>query len=572
MKTFTQTIKLHRINFAGFAFVYALLAIVISVCGVATNVLTGGLSQAALDFDVSLFARFLLTMAGITVVNAVFAALRDFLRGRFEGRAGYKIRGGFAGFFTRLRFGEFSQKNSGEQLSVFSNDLPSAAAYIGESMLSFGAEIINVIIFLIYMFSVQPLYTLIYIVLMPALVLMQVLISAPIQKKMAVMSDTKAQFNGVVNDSLQNIPTVVAYSLEHVMEERYLAAYDKYFAAFKAYLYSFLPLVMCGSVTSTLPFLFIIAATGYNVINGQFTFSEFIAYTSVAGMATSWLGMLSQQMRRMREKAANIEKLAASMEGTEERLTDDSGKFDDTHTGSILFNNVSFSYSEDTPVLQNISLEVKKGSRVAVVGPSGSGKSTLLKLLLGLYEPTAGTINLLGADTANLSVKALRSRIAYVPQDSCMFPETIRENLSANLTEAELRRACESAGILKFIEEQPLGFDTVLTESAENISGGQRQRLAIARAYLQNAPVVLFDEATAALDPLTEAGVLRAFGETTTGKTVVMVAHRPAAIEACERVVMLEAGQIIADGTHTELMRTSPAYAALYKHMAEDAA
>jgi ABC-type multidrug transport system fused ATPase/permease subunit len=462
-------------------------------------------------------------------------------------------------------------------------------------MLTMGAEILNVAIVLIYMMTVQPVYTLIFVAMFPALVLMQVLISAPIQKKIAVMSEARAKFNGVVNDSLQNIPTVVAYSLEGAMEERYLAAYDKYFAASKAYLYSFLPLVLSGMVASMLPLLFIIAATGYGVINGQLTISEFIAYTSLASIAASWLSMLSQQMRGIRVNAACAEKVAASMEGAEENLTESVTRNSGVHKAgtathgkkkvndkpaafnlkgntAINLNNVSFAYSEETPVLKNISIEIKKGSRVAIVGPSGSGKSTVLKLLLGLYEPTAGKVYLEGADTASVPVNILRERISYVPQDSFMFPETIRENLSAGSTEDELRRACENAGILRFIQEQPQKFETVLSESAENISGGQRQRLAIARAYLQNAPVVLFDEATAALDPLTEADVLRAFKETTTGKTVVMVAHRPAAVEACERVIMLEAGQIVADGTHGDLMRTSPAYAALYKHMAEDAA
>jgi ABC-type multidrug transport system fused ATPase/permease subunit len=234
---------------------------------------------------------------------------------------------------------------------------------------------------------------------------------------------------------------------------------------------------------------------------------------------------------------------------------------DKPDAGEISVSGSQINANADKPDAGEISVS---GSRINTNADRPDGEDTLKRTKTN--ERISSII-----DGPTISLMELRSRIAYVPQDSFMFPETIRANLSEKATEAELRRACEHAGILKFIDAQPQGFDTILSESSENISGGQRQRLAIARAYLQNAPVVLFDEATAALDPLTEADVLKAFIETTEGKTVLMVAHKPAAIKACERVVMLDGGKIIADGTHERLLKESPAYAELYKHIEEEA-
>ncbi|MDR1663725.1 MAG: ABC transporter ATP-binding protein/permease [Clostridiales bacterium] len=569
MKIFFKTVRQNRLKISGFLTAYTLLAAAYSVCGVLTHKFTGDLSQAALDFDVAVFVRFLGVMAAVMGIRALSAALHKFLEGRFSGNTGYKIRENFAKHFTRVRFSDFSKKIGGELLSVHANDLPSAVSFVSENTPNFVSEFLNVVIVFIYMFTIQPVFTLIFFIMFPLLTLLQVKISAPIQKKAAVMSEERARFNAVVNDSLQNIPTVVAYSLEQAMEERYLAAYDKFYAANKSYLQSFLTLIMSGMLASILPLLFIYAAAGYRVAAGAMSVSEFVAFTSVSGVAGSWLAMLSQQMNTLRHNAAASEKLLSHMTGTEENSADEPAAEETLPGGSaanetaVRFNHVSFAYGEDKPVLENVSFSIKKGSRAALVGHSGSGKSTVLKLLLSLYPPSSGDILLYGGNIRHMPVRTLRNQLAYVPQDSFMFPETIRENLGG-YPEDKLRAACESAGILEFIEDLPQKFDTLLSEAGENISGGQRQRLAIAHAYLQDAPVVLFDEATSALDPLTEAEILQSFLKMTEGKTVVMVAHRPAAIDACDYIFVLSGGHLIAEGTHAGLMENCPEYKSLY--------
>ena len=225
--------------------------------------------------------------------------------------------------------------------------------------------------------------------------------------------------------------------------------------------------------------------------------------------------------------------------------------------------------------LDGVSFEIKRGSRVAFVGGSGSGKSTVLKLLLGLYAPQEGTLSVMGANTADISLESLRDVFAYVPQDSFLFPEPISGNITGQSEvsdKAKLEKACRDAGILEFIESLPEGFDSTLSESAENVSGGQKQRIALARAFYRDAPIILFDEATSALDPATETAVLQSFNALADDKTIIMVAHRLKAIDFCDSIIVLDAGKIASIGTHDELITSCAIYKKLYESQQKEVA
>jgi len=196
-----------------------------------------------------------------------------------------------------------------------------------------------------------------------------------------------------------------------------------------------------------------------------------------------------------------------------------------------------------------------------------------LKLLLGLYEPQSGNIFISGKNINVLSKTALRAHFAYVPQDNFMFPESIGENIlcvnPGSRDKSKLEESCRNAGILDFINGLPDKFGTVLSESAENVSGGQRQRLAIARAFYKDSPAVLFDEATSALDPVTVEGILNTFEALMENRTVLMAAHRVKAIAACNTIIVMEAGKIVGTGIHEELINDNAVYASLYASLTD---
>jgi len=573
IKAFFTTLKKNEMRFWGFLLFYIVLASAVAVSAVLMERVTGDMSQAALDFNVDMLMQFLLVLTGIMAIRAVSSALSALFLGRFAGNAGYKFRENFGKYFLNMPFSKFEAAGSGESLSIYANDVPAAIRFVSEGGMRMIGDILSVVASFVFMLTINVFFTLIFFATFPVLVVLQVAISMPIQKRSKVMSEETANFNAVVNDSLQNVSTIAAYSLEEVLEKRYVSVYENLMTATKKFAQAMLPLVMSGIVASLTPIVLVNVLAAFSVINGNMNIAQFIAFTGVATTAGSWLMMLSQVLAQVQSLAAGAKRFN---ENTAEALEELNGgeKLDAAHPIGISFGNISFRYAEDGPLaLDDVSFNILPGSRVAFVGGSGSGKSTVLKLLLGLYEANEGKIELNGKDISGISKKSLRNAFAYVPQDSFLFPESIGENISLekNISDKKrLEKACNDAGILDFINSLPDKFDGILSESAENISGGQRQRIAMARAFYKNAPVIMFDEATSALDPATEASILDSFEAVSKGKTVVMVAHRARAIAACDTIIVMDAGKISAIGSHEELLTKSEIYKNLYENQSYD--
>ncbi|MCL2527564.1 MAG: ABC transporter ATP-binding protein/permease [Defluviitaleaceae bacterium] len=546
--------------------VYGVLSIVVSIVVVITARMTGEMSEAALRADTTALLQLLGLISALTALRAVCAAVNALLEGRFAAKVGYKFRDNFARYFLRLPFSKLEKEQSGASLSIYTNDLPGGALFASRFGLLVVADIISLVVTFVYMLMLTPGLTLLFFAMFPVLVVMQVLISSPIQKKQIKMSEEQANFNAIVNDSLQNTSTIAAYSLEEVLKARYMDAYDRFFEAIRSFIKSMSTMVIAGIMVSLAPLLIIFMLAASRVIRGDMYLFEYIAFTNLAFQCSSWLMMLSQRLTEVQVAAAGAKRLNEhTLEDLDLSVSQELPPFRPTENENtaVQLSNLSFAYNEESgDAVSEIDLTIKKGSKVAFVGGSGSGKSTLLKLMLGLYAPTAGEVSVFGRKEIPINA------FAYVPQDSFLFPESIGGNITSSQTPdtTRLETACRDAGIWDFINTLPDKFDGVLAESADNVSGGQKQRIALARAFYQDAPIVLFDEATSALDPTTESEVLKSF-ETMLShepdKTVIMVAHRPKAIAFCDTIVMMENGKIIGIGSHEHLLATCPEYTRL---------
>ncbi len=299
--------------------------------------------------------------------------------------------------------------------------------------------------------------------------------------------------------------------------------------------------------------------------NGEIDLTAWLAFFLFVPMINTVLRQLSTTWSNLKDVQGRAARLGALMEAPQENMNEQAGT--DIPVGDIVLNKVAFSYREDAPVLKDVTMVIPRGKTTAIVGPSGSGKTTILRLLEKLYTPQAGNITVGGQALDELNLSAWRDRLSYVNQDAELFSGTVRQALTYGITrdvdDAELERAARLAGIYDFIMEKPEGFDSELAIWGVSMSGGQRQRMVIARELLKKADILLLDEPTSALDTETAAAISNTFFTDFAGKTIITVTHELNYISHADQIVVLKAGQVEAIGTHEELIACSETYRGL---------
>ena len=389
------------------------------------------------------------------------------------------------------------------------------------------------------------------------------------------MNDQDTDANQKAIDSLLNFETVKYFGAEGREAARYDVAMEGYeTAALKtSYSLAFLNVGQALLITSGLVGVMVMAAIG--VQNGTMTVGDFVMVNAYMIQITMPLNFLGFVYREIRQALVDMGEMFDLLERNADVADKPDAKPLTVSGGTVTLDNVSFAYSQDRPILKQASIRVDAGETVAIVGPSGSGKSTIGRLLFRFYDAAGGAVRIDGQDIRNVTQDSLHAAIGVVPQDTVLFNDTIGYNIAygrEGATQADVEEAARAAQIHDFIIGLPEGYDTQVGERGLKLSGGEKQRVGIARTFLKDPPILLLDEATSALDSETEHGIQDALARASEGRTVITIAHRLSTVAEADRIVVLEAGEVMEEGRHGDLLAKNGRYAALWRlQTSEDA-
>ncbi len=523
-----------------------------------------------------LINNYFLVMIGIAAVLAFASASRYYLVTTLGERIVADLRSDVFAHLTSLSAVFFDAARTGEMISRLTADTTQIKASVGSSI---SVALRNSVLFVgasVMMVVTSPKLSFYVLLAIPIIVLPLYAFGRAVRRRSRFAQDTLAEASAYAAELIGAIRVLQAFTNERLGIARFRGAVEQAFFAARESIRarSLLTALAIFMVSSSVVLVLWIGAK--EVLSLQITpgrLGQFILY---AVLASSALGSLSETGGEVAAASGAAERLFEILSIKPAILAPAQPlALPVPPRGEAAFEDVRFSYPtrQNAPALNGVSFRVRQGEKLAIVGPSGAGKSTIFHLLLRFYDPTAGRITFDGLRLADLDPAALRARIALVPQDSVMFASSVRDNIRfgrPDASDAEVARAAEHANAAGFIAALPQGLDTPVGERGITLSGGQRQRIAIARAILRNAPLLLLDEATSSLDAESEKQVAAALTDLMRERTTIVIAHRLATVQSCDRILVMSEGRIVEEGTHQTLAGGNGLYARLAKLQFQD--
>jgi ATP-binding cassette subfamily B protein len=528
---------------------------------------------AGIDFDQ--LARILALVLAVYVFSSIFGWLQARILNGVVQRSMHRLRLQVEEKVHRLPLSYFDRVQRGELLSRVTNDVDNIGQTMQQTLSQVVISLLTVIGVLTMMFIISPLLAVIALVTIPLTILITVLVARRSQKLFVQQWKTTGVLNARVEETFSGHSIVKVFGHQKEVESDFRTENEElYRNSFGAQFLSgvIMPAMM---FIGNLVYVAIAVVGGLQVAAGLLSIGDVQAFIQYSRQFTQPLSQLGSMANLLQSGVASAERVFELLDEDEQTPDDDPAETAPEEASRLEFEDVSFRYVADKPLIDGLTLAARPGSTVAIVGPTGAGKTTLVNLIMRFYDVDSGSITLDGVDTRRMTRDDLRARTGMVLQDTWLFSGTIRENIAYGRPEAseeEIVAAATAAYVDRFVHALPEGYDTVLDDEATSLSVGERQLITIARAFLADPRILILDEATSSVDTRTELLIQRAMSRLREDRTAFVIAHRLSTIRDADLILVMEDGAIVEQGSHNELLAAKGAYWRLYNAQFEGAA
>ncbi len=520
--------------------------------------------SGGINFDA--ITQILLFTLGLYLLSAACSFVQGWIMSSVSQRTSYELRRSIAEKIDRMPMGYFERNSVGDTLSRITNDVDTLGQSLNQGVTQLITSVTTIIGVLVMMLTINPLMTLVTVVILPVSVVLIMVVVKRSQKFFLAQQRTLGEINGLVEETFSGHAIVKAFNREDGTVDNFNETNARlYNSAWKSQFFSGLMQPIMNFV-GNLGYVAVAITGSFLAVQGIITVGDIQAFIQYVKNFTQPITQLTQVSNVLQQMAAAAERIFEFLDEPEEE-PDHATITSSQVECEVEFDHVHFGYNPENPVIKDFSARVTEGQTVALVGPTGAGKTTMVKLLMRFYDVQSGSIKIGGHDIRDFARDDLRSMFGMVLQDTWLFNGSIRDNIrygKLDATDEEVEAAAKAAYVHHFIQTLPEGFDTEINEDASNISQGQRQLLTIARAILADRRMLILDEATSSVDTRTEERIQKAMDNLMAGRTSFVIAHRLSTIKNADLILVIRDGDIVEQGTHEELLALGGFYAELY--------
>lgn len=527
--------------------------------------------RGIINQEYAIIPSILLGFLIVTLLKAIFGYGKEFLYDYISAKVHYNIRTELFSHIQSFEFDYFDKTNTGELMSRIGEDIENIWQTISYGLRMFVENILYFSFSTVILFYLNWKLTVICLLILSPIGILAYKLESKLNDGYEEISDKTAEINTRAQENISGVRLVKAFSREKYEIERFFSLNKQYYKLnleqAKTISKSFPVIEFLANIT----LIAMIIVGGYFVLIDEITIGTLVAFSGYIGNLIWPMRQIGWLMDVLSKNKASTMKINNIFDRFT-KINSNSGRELNAIEGDIEFSNVSFKY-DDELVLRNINLNIRSGSTVAIMGQTGSGKSTLLSLIGRYYDATTGDIKIDEVDVKDINLNTLRKNMSVVQQDTFLFSDSVVNNLKFGKVDAtvdDIISGADKSCALEFIEELQDGFNTEIGERGVGLSGGQKQRISIARAIIRNAPILILDDSTSALDMETEHELLKNLNKIKKGKTTILVAHRISAVKNADLIVFMKNGEIVEKGTHNELIEKKKHYYNVYKEQFKD--